>query len=111
MGLFGFGEIARFESVIKLLEFGLAALSILNCEFVRKHAVLDVGAFVFWFLAVCSADVEVSETFGSFCFDISPCGDIGTITEYASFVVAHESTKASIALAFLFEFDFDSVVE
>ena len=34
MGLFGFGEIARFESVIKLLEFGLAALSILNCEFV-----------------------------------------------------------------------------
>lgn len=111
MGLFCFGEIARFESVIKLLEFGLAALSILNCEFVRKHAVLDVGAFVFWFLAVCSADVEVSETFGSFCFYISPCGDIGTITVYASFVVAHESTKASIALAFLFGFDFDSVVE
>ena len=109
MGLFGFGEIARFESVIKLLEFGLAALSILDCEFVRKHAVLDASAFVFWFLAVCS--VEVSENFGSFCFDISPCGDIGTITVYASFVVAHESTKASIALAFLFEFDFDSVVE
>ena len=110
MGLFGNRENARFESVIKLLEGGLAALSMLNCEFVRKHAVLDVGAFIFWFLAVCSADVEVSETFGSFCFDISPCGDIGTITVYASFVVEHESTKASIALAFLFEFDFDSVV-